>query len=208
MLSDTTSVGLNYRSAVRHSFSGTAAFQIPAAATPLTAGGLFQDTSIHSQMSLPEVVAAGISHKVTERLTILADIDWTGWHRLRQFHLDFANPAQPDQTLILKWHDTVRFAVGGIYDLTNKIGLRTGISWDQAPTSNTYRGAELPDADEIIGSAGVSYHFDSGFSAIVSYSYGSYASAPVNLSLFGAGTLAGTFRRSSNAFALQLRTEL
>jgi long-chain fatty acid transport protein len=205
---DDTHFGLNYRSAVRHNFSGTAVFQVPTAATPLTTGGLFQNTALHSPMTLPDVVAAGISHKVNDRLIILADLDWTGWHRLGQFHLDFVNPAQPDQTLLLNWSDTVRVAVGGIYSLTDKIELRAGISWDQTPTSNTYRSAELPDADEIMGSAGFSYRFDDQFSTIFSYSYGSYAAAPVSLSLFGAGTLAGTFRRSSNALALQLRMEL
>ena len=78
----------------------------------------------------------------------------------------------------------------------------------QTPTSDTFRSAELPDADEIMGSAGFSYRFDDHFSMTLSYSYGSYADAPVNLSLFGSGTLAGTFRRSSNAFALQTRWEL
>ncbi len=206
-LSDATRVGLNYRSAVRHSFSGTALFDVPPAATPLTAGGLFKNTALQSPMTLPDVIAVGISHQVNDRLTILADLDWTGWHTLGQFHLDFVNPAQPDQTLSLKWSDTIRFAGGGIYNLTDKIGLRAGISWDQTPTSNAYRSAELPDADQIMGSAGFSYRFDDHFSTIFSYSYGSYAAAPVNLSLFGAGTLAGTFRRSSNALALQIRWE-
>lgn len=207
-LGEDTQIGLNYRSAVRHNFSGTAVYQVPAAATPLTAGGLFQNTALHSPMTLPDVIAAGISHKVNDRLTILADLDWTGWHRLGQFHLDFASPAQPDQTLLLNWSDTIRFALGGIYNLTDRIALRAGISWDQTPTSNTYRSAELPDANEIMGSAGFSYRLNDHFSTIVSYSYGSYEAAPVNLSLFGAGTLAGTFRRSSNALALQLRMEL
>jgi long-chain fatty acid transport protein len=207
-LDDATHIGLNYRSAVRHNFSGAATFLVPAVAAPLTAGGFFQNTALHSPMTFPEVIAAGISHKVNGRLTLLADVDWTGWHRLGQLHLDFVNPVQPDQTLLLNWSDTVRFAAGGIYSLTDEIALRAGVSWDQTPTSNAFRSAELPDADEIMGSAGFSYRFNRHFSTTFSYSYGSYAAAPVNLSLLGSGTLAGTFRRSSNAVALQARLEL
>ncbi len=207
-LDDATQVGLSYRSAVRHNFSGMATFQVPPAAAPLTAGGLFQNTALHSPMTFPEVVAAGISHKLNDRLIILADLDWTGWHRLGQLRLDFANLAQPDQTLTLNWSDTVRFAVGGVYQLTENVSLRAGLSWDETPTSNAFRSAELPDADEIMVSAGLGYRLNSRFSMIFSYSYGDYAEAPVNLSLFGAGTLAGTFRRSSNAFAVQARLEL
>jgi len=207
-IGDTTHIGLNYRSAVRHDFSGTAVFQVPAAAMPLTAGGLFQNTALHSPMTFPEVIAAGISHKFNDRFTLLADLDWTGWSRLGQLKLDFANAAQPDQTLLLNWSDTIRFALGGIYQLSDQIGLRAGVSWDETPTSNTFRSAELPDADEIMGSAGFSYRFNNHLSTTLSYSYGSYEAAPVNLSLFGAGTLAGTFRRSTNAVALQARFEL
>jgi long-chain fatty acid transport protein len=181
---------------------------VPAAALPLTAGGLFQNTHLHSPLTFPEVIAFGISHKFNDRLTILADLDWTGWHRLGQLKLDFVNPAQPDQTLLLNWSDTVRFAAGGIYRLTDKIGLRAGVSWDQTPTSNTFRSAELPDANEIMASAGFSYRFNDKFSTSVSYSYGRYADAPVNLSLLGSGTLAGTFRRTTNAIALQVGVEL
>jgi long-chain fatty acid transport protein len=153
-------------------------------------------------------VAFGISHKLNDQLTILADLDWTGWHRLSQVKLDFANPVQPDETLPLNWHDSIRFAVGGIYSVTDNIGLRAGVSWDETPTSDAFRSADLPDTNEIMGSAGFSYRFDNQLSTIISYSYGHYAAAPVDYSLPGAGTLAGTFRRSSNALALQVLVEL
>jgi len=128
VLDDATHVGLNYRSAVRHDLAGTAIFQIPAIAAPLTAGGLFQNTGVRSSLTFPDVIALGISHKLNDRLTILADLDWTGWHRLSQLNVDFANPAQPDETLPLHWKNSIRFAVGGIYSITDNIGLRAGVS--------------------------------------------------------------------------------
>ncbi len=206
-LNDATHVGLSYRSAVQHGFSGTALFQVPATAVPLTASGLFQNTHLRSEITFPEVVAFGISHKLNDSLTILADLDWTGWRRLKQLTLDFTNPAQPDQTLPLNWSDAIRFAVGGIYSATDAIALRAGVSWEETPTSNTSRSAELPDADEIMASAGFTYQFNEQFSTTFSYSYGHYAAAPVNLSLLSAGTLDGTFHRSTNALALQVRFE-
>ncbi|HEY2011650.1 MAG TPA: OmpP1/FadL family transporter [Rhizomicrobium sp.] len=204
VLDDATHIGLNYRSAVRHDFKGTAIFQAPAIAVPLTASGLFQNTGVRSPLTFPDVIALGISHQLNDRLTILADMDWTGWHRLSQLTLDFANPVQPDETLPLHWSNSIRFAVGGIYSVSDNIGLRAGISWDETPTSITYRSAELPDANEFLGSVGLSYRIDEQLSTIASYSYGHYSAAPVDLSQLGSGTLAGTFRRTSNAIALQL----
>ena len=60
---DSTHIGLNYRSAVHHNFSGEADFEVPAVAMPLTAGGLFQDTSVRSSVTFPEVIALGLSQK-------------------------------------------------------------------------------------------------------------------------------------------------
>jgi long-chain fatty acid transport protein len=207
-LDDATHVGLNYRSAVRHDLTGTAVFQVPTIAAPLTAGGLFQNTGVQSSLTFPDIVAFGISHKLNDRLTILADLDWTGWHRLSQLKLNYTNPVQPDEALPLNWSNAIRFAVGGIYSVTDNIGLRAGVSWDETPTSNTFRSADLPDADEITGSAGFSYRFDEQLSTIIAYSYGHFAAAPVDLSLPGSGTLEGTFRRSANSLALQVLVEL
>jgi long-chain fatty acid transport protein len=103
-----------------------------------------------------------------------------------------------------KLQGTNPLAVGGIYSVSDNIGLRAGISWDETPTSITYRSAELPDANEFLGSAGLSYRIDEQISTIVSYSYGHYSAAPVDLSQLGSGTLTGTFRRTTNAVALQL----
>jgi long-chain fatty acid transport protein len=66
-LGDMTHVGLNYRSAVRHSLSGDADFDVPAAAGLLTAGGLFQDTSLQSTLTFPELIAFGLSQKIDDQ---------------------------------------------------------------------------------------------------------------------------------------------
>ena len=60
---DSTHIGFNYRSAVRHNFSGDANFDVPAAAVPLTASGSFQDTSLQGAVTFPEVIALGLSQK-------------------------------------------------------------------------------------------------------------------------------------------------
>lgn len=180
----------------------------PAAATPLTGGVLFQNTGLRSAITFPQVIALGFSRRLDDRLTLLADIDWTGWSSLQQLTLDFANPLQPDQSLPLHWSDSFRVALGGIYRLDDTLDLRSGISWDQTPISTTFRNADLPDSDEIIVSAGFSWRVNAQWSVTMSYSYGSFASAPVHLAIPGAGTLAGTFQRHTNALALQARVGL
>jgi long-chain fatty acid transport protein len=208
-LGDETHVGLSYRSAVRHGFSGNADFDVPAVAAPLTAGGLlFQDTSVDAAVTFPEVVALGISHRLDDRVTLLFDVDWTAWSRLKHTTINFANPAQPAQTLVFNWKDSYRFAIGGIYRFSETTDLRAGISYDQSAVSSTFRSADLPDSDGIMLSAGLMHRFDERISATVSYTYGHHNAAPINLSVPGSGTLTGTFERSSSAVALQVRVQL
>jgi long-chain fatty acid transport protein len=202
---NSTHIGFNYRSAIRHNFSGDAKFEVPVAAGPLRSGGLFQDTRVQAMVTFPEVIALGLSQKIDDRLTLLVDVDWTGWSRLKQITLNFGNPVQPVQSLLLNWHDSTRFALGGIYHFDDNTDLRAGFSYDQSAVSDAFRSADLPDSDAMMYSAGLMHRFDDRFSMTVSYSYGHHAAAPVNLLMPGAGTLVGTFHRSSNAVGLDAR---
>ena len=130
--------------------------------------------------------------------------------RLRQISLNFGNPVQPVQSLLLNWKDSTRFAVGGIYHFSDDTdqSARAGFSYDQSSVSDALRGADLPDSDAMMFSAGLMHRFDDRFSVTGSYSYGHHARAPVNLSMPTAGTLVGVFRRDSNALGLDMRVQL
>jgi len=106
---------------------------------------------------------------------------------------------------LLNWHDSIRFALGGIYHFGDNTDLRAGFSYDQSAVSDAFRSADLPDSDAMMYSAGLMHRFDDRFSMTVSYSYGHHAAAPLNLLMPGAGTLVGTFHRSSNAVGLDAR---
>jgi long-chain fatty acid transport protein len=203
---DTTHIGFNYRSAVRHDFSGVARFDVPAAAGPLTSGGvLFQNTSAKSTVTFPDVISLGISQRINDRLTALLDVDGTLWSRVKQLTLRFGNPLQPTQSFPLNWHDSIRFAVGGIYHLDGNTDLRAGFSFDQSPIPDAFRSADLPDSDRATLSIGVMHRINNRVSTTISYSYDHYAAAPVNVSTPAAGALIGTFHRSSSAIGLQTR---
>ena len=204
-LNGSTRLGISYRSTLGHDLAGQAAFQVPANAAPLTQGGLFQNTGLNSNITFPFQLNFGLSQVLDQRFTLLADIDVTGWSSLKNLALNFANPVQPGQTLVLNWKDSVRVAVGGIYHLSDSTDLRAGLSYDQTPVSTQFRSADLPDNDEYMASAGITERFDQGLFATFAYSYGYFTPAPTDLSLMGAGTLLGTFHRRSNALSMQGR---
>jgi long-chain fatty acid transport protein len=110
-LTGSTRIGISYRSTVGHNLSGHAAFQVPANAMPLTQGGLFQSTGLNSKITFPFQLNFGLSQVLDQRFTLLADFDLTGWNSIKSLTLNFANPLQPDQGLVLNWKDSVRVAV-------------------------------------------------------------------------------------------------
>ena len=203
---DTTHIGLSYRSSVTHDFSGEAAFDVPAPALPLTQGGLlFQDTNARASITFPDVIAVGLSQRIGSRFTLLVDFNRTLWSHMDQVTLDFGNPLQPDQRLVFNWDDSNYFALGGIYQVTNDTDIRGGLAYDESPVPEEFRGSDIPDSDRLMFSAGFAHRFGDRFSTKFSYSYGHYEAAPVNVSVVGAGTLAGTFERRVHALAVNAR---
>jgi long-subunit fatty acid transport protein len=56
-------------------------------------------------------------------------------------------------------------------------------------------------------SMGLMHRFNDSFSAVVSYSYGHYESARIDISMPGTGTLLGTYQRDSHALGVQTRIQ-
>ena len=203
---DATRVGLSYRSSVRHDFSGDARFDVPLAAMPLTAGGvLFRNTTANTKLTLPDVVALGLSQRIDDRWTMLLDVDWTIASRLKQLTLTFENPAQPPLTQSFNWHDSIRVAVGGVYRWSPDTELRAGIAYDQSPIPSASLSADLPQADKILIGVGVTQRITETIWANASYSREQHGSASLHVTVPAAGTLVGTVHQHSDAIGLQVR---
>lgn len=201
---ESTRVGLSFRSSVRHNFAGDARFTVPPSAAPLTEGGLlFQDTSAHAAITFPEILSFGISQKLGSDLTLLAGFNRTFWGSIKNLTLDFGNPLQPAEGLILNWHDSDRFAIGGIYALSGATDLRAGIAYDESPVPNGFRPPDIPDSNAIVVSAGFIHRFSERVSVGLSYTYSHSADAPLDLSNPEAGTIIGSYKLTSQSLGLQ-----
>jgi long-chain fatty acid transport protein len=203
--SDATHIGLSYRSPVDHGFSGSARFNVPATAAPLTASSLFRNTSARSQLSTPDVIAFGLSQRIAERWTALIDVDWTVASRVKQLALTFDNPTQPRLRQPLNWHDTIRVAIGLVCDLSPETKLRAGIAYDQSPIPSAFRSADLPSSDKVLIGVGVTQRVRDSLWLTTSYSREQYAPASMHIAVPGAGTLIGRVRQHSDAVGLQAR---
>jgi long-chain fatty acid transport protein len=201
-------LGVTYRSKVDHALTGTASFNVPLAAAPLTAGGtLFQNTTARTSITFPDVIAFGVSQRIDDRCTALLDVDWTLWSEVKRLTLAFGNPLQPSLSLPLNWHDSVRVAVGGLYRLSEDVELRAGVAYDQSPISDQFRTADLPDSDLVAISAGIEYRITASLRVTMSYTHQQWTGASLKVTVPTAGTLVGTIHQHSDALGFQTRLQ-
>ena len=156
--SNTTKFGATYRSEIKHHLAGDADFTVPAAATPLTLGGLlFADTSAHVSLPMPHEVSVSGSEDVTDRWTLLGDVTYTRWSAFKELVVSFDNPLQPTVRQDASWDDSIRFAGGVRIRTSGKWMFRAGAAHETTPVPDATRTPRLPERDHTWLSASATY---------------------------------------------------
>jgi len=170
--SSQTSVGLGYRSAISHNLKGT-----------LSVLGATADNPIEAQLKLPDVVTLSARQGISDKLRVLGTVEWTHWSDLQSLNIvctGSGNPfcaggngqPVPLVSLNLGWHDSWMFALGGEYDYSRQLKLRTGIAYEISPIQNpNERTAKLPDQNRVWLSGGASYALNSMIGIDLAYSH-------------------------------------
>lgn len=200
---ESTRIGLAYRSSVNHTLRGSADFAVPTAATPLTATGLFTDSTANAELNLPDTVALGVHQAITDGLDLTADLTWTNWSDFQELRVDFDSP-QPDKVVPQNWRDTVRIAAGLTYDISDSWTIRGGVAYDPSPVPQEFVTARIPDSDRTWVSLGLSYEPTDNLSLDLAYTHIFIAGRSINQSEEGAGTLIGSYDNSVDIVGAQV----
>jgi len=176
-----TKLGLSYRSAINQQIQGRANFAVPTQYQALVnAVGAFQDTHASADLSLPANAWAGITQEITSQLTLDLSYQWTEWSRFKAIRVDFANPNQPPQIEAENYQNSSFVALGGSYKWDDRLTLRSGVAYDQTPTTNQSRDYRLPDSDRYWLSAGASYRLTDSITISGSYTHLFFGGSNVN----------------------------
>ena len=152
-----TRIGVSYRSRIHHDIAGDADYAVPSAALPLTRGGRFVDTRMHTPVDLPDTVSFGLYHRFHPRWAVAADALWTHWSLIKSLDVRFSS-AQPDSVQPLDWQNTWRIAVGVNYDCAPGTTFRLGLAYDQTPIPGAQRRIpRIPDSNRVWLAAGMSF---------------------------------------------------
>ena len=128
-----TRVGLSYRSEIDYTLEGSSGASDPvvgALTGPVTAA-----------ITLPDSASLSLFHKLSTSWDLLADVTWTGWSDFDDLPIQgTVNKTTPEN-----WEDILRYSLGATWHMSEKLSLRGGIAYDEAPVSDLYRTPRIPD---------------------------------------------------------------
>ena len=154
-LSDSTRLGVSYRSSVDYTVSGSIAFAAPAGADPIASGIIaaasapgapLSSGAVRVALELPDSATLSLQHRFTKDFALLADVAWTGWSSVQELRIVRDSGATASVTPE-RWSDTWRFALGATYAMNDRVTLRAGVAIDETPVPDDTRTPRLPDSD-------------------------------------------------------------
>jgi long-chain fatty acid transport protein len=162
-----TSIGVGFRSMIDHKAEG----HVEVGTT------IKQKAEAH--MLLPEMLSFGFKQALTPKTRLLGEVEWVNWSRLNVIPviLQAAIPgvAPAGATVAnfdFRWRDGWLFALGGEYDWSKQLTLRTGVAYEISPVDGpTTRLVQDPDSNRIWASLGGSYQWDAQTRFDFSYSH-------------------------------------
>lgn len=109
------------------------------------ADSLLSDQTGSTSLTFPSQIVGGISVKATDRLQILADVQWVNWEKFNTLALTFQR--LPQKVLVESYKNTVGYRVGAEYQMNPRYTVRLGVlshdaaAPDQTVTPNLPEGA-------------------------------------------------------------------
>ena len=126
-----TRIGLSYRSEVDYTLDGTASTSDPVVFNgPVTA-----------DITLPDSASLSLFHKLSPQWDLLADVTWTGWSDFD----DLPIKGTVNKTTPENWENILRYSLGATWHMSDKLSLRGGVAYDEAPVSDIDRTPRIPD---------------------------------------------------------------
>ena len=180
-----TTIGLGYRSFIDHELDGT---------LKTANAGNFDVT--YDDVNMPDLVTLGIRQNVTERIRVMAGAEWSNWSRFQTVTIK-DGPAPID--LPFDYDDGWFVSVGGEFDLTRQVSVRSGIGYEWGPIDDNVRTYRIPDSDRLQLSAGVSYRLNERFSFDVGYSFAAVEDTAIRAADAGGPVANGPFSGNVDA---------
>lgn len=189
-----TTIGLGYRSQMTHDLEGRFhsinTGTLPAVAT----------------INLPDIVTLSLRQVVTPTTRLLGTVQWSNWSRFKELAL--STPYGPGPAVAANWDDGWFFSVGGEYDYSSRLTLRSGVAYEISPIDDaSKRLVQIPDNNRVWLSIGASYKWSDAITLDAAYSHIFIQDGGINLyTATNVGPFTGNVEASVDLFSVGMRT--
>lgn len=195
-LNEKTTLGFAYRSEVEITLEGDAELENDGTLTFFNSGTSSlvtlqaREQAAEVPLTTPASATLSLTHQATDEVLLQAGATWTGWSSFQNFdvfatenyeqgfgdgYADVSDLAGLDAGYIghidERWVDVWAVALGGTYQLNDKLALRAGYAYDQSPVRDEFRTARVPSSDRQWLTFGAGYTINSNLSVDVAAGY-------------------------------------
>ena len=154
-------IGLAYHSKVDIDFTDHTA-------TSLQAKRIGQEGGL--KLNLPDYLEFSGFHQLTEKFAMHYSYKYSHWSRLKNLYATYHADGVEAFHKKMYYRNSSRVALGGTYNVDDKLTLRAGIAYDQAAATE-HASAAIPDTDRTWYSVGATYKFTPNLSVDLGYAY-------------------------------------
>ena len=204
-LSPQTRLGVAYRSSIKYNVAGTANFSGTPAGLPAAAAAGFSSGNVSADIKVPDTLSLALNHQLNQKWTLLGDLTWTGWAKLKELRFvrdtGVTLGATPEN-----FRNTLRAGIGAIYRYNDQWSSKVGLAYDQTPVNNIDRTPRLPDENRTWLSIGGQYRPSKATTLDFGYAHLFVRDASINQnagSTPGYGMLTGNYKNSADILGVQ-----
>lgn len=157
---ESTTIGLAYRSQVKHSAEGEITYRN---ITDLAYGLVNVEEGTHSlvsNVSLPATTMLSVKQEIGDNFALLADATLTEWSQYKELVIEFDSEQEAINTR-QGFKDAWRYSMGALYQSSPSLTWRTGFAIDHSPVpAAENRSPRTPDSKRTWYSVGLGYQMN------------------------------------------------
>ena len=190
-LGENSRVGIAYRSEVDHTLKGR-----------LKVNGATAVDPVFADVTLPDSLSVSLFHKLAPKWELLADVTWTGWSDFDELRIVNSSGTPALLPTPENWEDIFRYSLGANFHMNDKLSLRAGLAYDEAPVLDLYRTARIPDGARTWVAVGGQYRFSKH--SMIDFGYAHLFVEDVGINEGTTVRLTGTYNGSVDILSAQL----
>ena len=166
--SETTRVGVNYRSRIKHKLDGR--IEVTNVPGALSGNAAFQSEEASANVTTPDILSVGAYHELNDQWAVMGEFAWTNWSVFDELRVNNKNGANRE-LVDENWHDTMFVALGTEYQMSDAATFQFGVAYDQSAVDQKDLTFRIPDTDRYWVSLGFGYQFSEASKLNIGYTH-------------------------------------